>query len=767
MNSSETFSFIQTFVNLDAKSMAGALIWANAAAVIVIAAYRLSSCNAGGYATLKLITLGKLFQMATWILVVSRPRLSPILTSNLANSLFIIAMYWEAKSCCSITGCGSRNSRALEMLLALALLQYNLGEFILPDPSWRVVFACLGVFLVICIPSARLAFTRGLSRFKRVVGFFYFSFTVFLVLRSYTALANHAVIFTPAALNQISFIAMLMLNAVSGAFLFLVLAEQLETSSRLRAEELTRAAAAAREASSVKSNFLANMSHEIRTPMNGILGLSELAMADASVSPKIRDKLDKINLGTQSLLGVINGILDITKVESGKIEIEQIPFSLSEVLSLCRAAIMPKARGKGIELTCQVDPLQGRELLGDPTRLRQVLLNLLLNAVQYTERGGVMLAVSLLEERDDTAMLLFEIVDSGRGMTEAELEQACQPFVQADSPRRYGGTGLGLPISKSIIELMGGRLEARTSPGRGSAFFFRLRFPVRKARSSKGTNPAHHIRTNPVPRFAGDVLVCEDNELNQEVMSEHLSLVGLQPFIAANGRIGVEMAEQRRRQGKPFDLIFMDINMPVMNGREAARALRNLGNPSPIIAVTANVMSSDREEYAECGISDCLPKPFDGKNLWSCLRRHLTERPDQAGTAAPQPEAEPEAAGGTPDGEAGGQVIDFALGLEQAAGNRELYLRILSKFTVKNAGCAREIREAAADSEQARHLAHTLKGVARLIGATALAESAYRLENAFAGRAGPATESDFAALDAELAKTVAAIKDMRIDAAHS
>jgi len=389
--------------------------------------------------------------------------------------------------------------------------------------------------------------------------------------------------------------------------------------------ELQAALSAAKSANSSKSIFLANMSHEIRTPMNSIMGFAELAM-DGNVSPKTKDYLEKIHQNSEWLLQIINDILDISKIESGKMELERIPFDIHELFASCRTLVMPKAVEKGIMLHFYAEPSVGKRPLGDPTRLRQVFVNLLSNAIKFTHSGMVKLLSDIVSTGDNTLTMHFEIKDSGIGMTPDQIEKVFDPFIQAETGtnRKYGGSGLGLAITKNIVEMMGGRLEVDSVPGVGSKFYFNLTFetiPVTEEEKLEKKLMFKEIRK---PTFEGEVLVCEDNEMNQFVISEHLTRVGLKVVVAEDGKIGVEMVRNRiLNKEKQFDLIFMDMHMPVMDGFDASSAIIKLDTEIPMVAMTANIMAEDIEVYKASGIHDCLGKPFASQELWRCLLKYF------------------------------------------------------------------------------------------------------------------------------------------------
>jgi len=382
----------------------------------------------------------------------------------------------------------------------------------------------------------------------------------------------------------------------------------------------------AMEANKAKSDFLANMSHEIRTPMNSIVGFSELALDD-DISDKTKGYLTSILENSEWLLHIINDILDISKIESGKFELENIPFDLHEIFTACRTMITPKAEEKGLMMHFYAEPSVGRMPLGDPTRLRQVLANLLSNAVKFTNSGIVKVHSTIKELKKSTVTIYFEIKDSGIGMTPEQIDKVFIPFIQAESgtTRKYGGTGLGLAITNYLLEMMGGELKVESTLGVGSKFFFELTFETIDVSTDDLSETRIVLSELRKPTFKGEILLCEDNSMNQQVICEHLSRVGLDTVVAANGKIGVDMVKKRQRKGeKQFDLIFMDMHMPVMDGLEASAKILELDVGVPVVAMTANIMAEDREMYKSSGMVDYVGKPFTSQELWRCLMKFFT-----------------------------------------------------------------------------------------------------------------------------------------------
>ena len=490
-----------------------------------------------------------------------------------------------------------------------------------------------------------------------------------------------------------------------------------------------------RRASLAKSAFIANMSHEIRTPMNSIVGFSELALEN-DMSTKTRSYLKRIIENANWLLQIINDILDITKIESGKLEIEKVPFDFAEIFAQCQSLIMPMATEKGLGMYFYTEPVLGnRMLLGDPFRLRQVFINLLSNSVKFTDKGMVKVAANLVKETSNTKTIYCTITDSGIGMSQEQIDRVFEPFMQADTSitRKYGGTGLGLPIVKSLLEMMGGKLCVESTPGEGSKFSFELTFET--AQIQAGDSKIHQtLAEYQKPLFSGEVLVCEDNRMNQMVISEHLMRVGLTSVIAENGLIGVDMVRQRQREGRHFDLILMDIHMPIMDGLDAADTIQSLNTPTPIVAITANVMVHDKETYRQRGMMDTIGKPFTSQELWEVLLKYLTPVSLSNRDAAPTLKA-----------------ADTADTTDIRSDDEELMHKLRVSFVKDNRSKFREIADSLArgDDLQCHRLAHTLKSSAGLIDKPALQRAAANIETLLTN-GGSVDSSDLAILETEL-----------------
>ncbi len=396
-----------------------------------------------------------------------------------------------------------------------------------------------------------------------------------------------------------------------------------DISERKRVEEnLRQALHDAEQAARSKSAFLATMSHEIRTPLNGVIGMIEL-MRMGEIQPSHQESIATIHARANNLLQILNDILDFSKLEEGAAAAERVAFAPASVVEDAVRVVHLKAREKGLQLRREIARDLPPQLIGDPSKLRQILFNLLGNAVKFTVAGTIDLRLALAVGPDGGgAVLDITVADTGIGMEEAVLAKLFQPFTQADSSmsRRFGGSGLGLAISRGLAVLMGGTLEASSTPGRGS--IFRCRIPVTIAAPAPAPSPPP-ASTGPVAgrpgRWSGRVLVVEDNAVNQEVARAMLSRLGMTVTIAPDGASALA-----RLADAPYDLVFMDCMMPVMDGLEATRQARAQGLRVPIVAMTANAMPSDREACLTAGMDDYLAKPITLDRLRRILERFLS-----------------------------------------------------------------------------------------------------------------------------------------------
>lgn len=408
------------------------------------------------------------------------------------------------------------------------------------------------------------------------------------------------------------------------------------TESVEREEALRLAQAHAEAANRSKSEFLANMSHEIRTPLTAILGYTDLLRDDVRQSGANAEQLaalDTVRRAGEHLLSVINDILDISKIEAGRMAVEAVPTELPAVLLDVESLMRARAEQKGVSLECRLTAPIPVQVNTDPTRLRQVLMNLVGNAVKFTDRGRVLLEAGV-EESDAGPLLVLSVDDTGPGMSEEQVAQLFQAFMQVDSSmtRRYGGTGLGLTISRRLAQLMGGDVElAQTAVGRGSRFEVRL--PLRPVDDSARITQISARRLTPAMApmtvtLRGHILLAEDGEDNQRLIAILLRAAGAQVTIVRNGREALEALDWARAAGAPFDVLLTDMQMPEMDGYTLARALRDAGNTIPVIALTAHAMAEDRQRCLDAGCDDYASKPIDRSALLTTLARWLPGSPD-------------------------------------------------------------------------------------------------------------------------------------------
>ena len=398
----------------------------------------------------------------------------------------------------------------------------------------------------------------------------------------------------------------------------------LEAMVEERTSALTIAKEAAEAANRAKSTFLANMSHELRTPMNAIMGLTDIVLRRIT-DPKQIDQLTKVKQASTHLLSVINDILDISRIEAGRMTLEETGFRLGEVLENLQTMIGPRAAEKHLRLDVEVEPgLEARPLRGDPLHLAQILINLAGNAVKFTAAGTVTVRAQVAEDGADACLLRFEIADTGIGIAPKDQPRLFTAFEQADGSitRKYGGTGLGLTISKRLVHMMGGTIGVESAEGQGSTFWF----TVRLSKSADTVAPAPTVaQDTPEARlkasFAGTrILLAEDEPINQEVSRELLENVGLVVDLAEDGQQALELARQHI-----YALILMDMQMPNLNGVDAARAIRALPGyaDQPILAMTANAFDEDRQICIDAGLNDHIGKPVDLDKLFETLLKWL------------------------------------------------------------------------------------------------------------------------------------------------
>ncbi len=567
-----------------------------------------------------------------------------------------------------------------------------------------------------------------------------------------------------------------------------------DISARMEMEDrLRQASAEAAAANAAKSEFLAHMSHEIRTPMNAVLGLAQVLERE-QLAPNQRDMVERIRSAGQSLLAILNDVLDLSKIEAGQLRLEPRPFDLAALLANVDSLMGQAAHGKGLTLRTEPPALPPGLLLGDGLRIEQVLLNLVGNAIKFTERGEVAVRVRADEVTDAGLRLRVEVRDTGIGIAADALARLFTPFTQADAGigRRFGGTGLGLSICKRLVELMGGTIGADSQPGLGSCFWFEL--PLERVAASAVAAPVPApaaVATG--PRLAGaHVLVVDDSAMNRDLVERALALEGATATLAADGQQALEVL---KGGAQAFDAVLMDVQMPVLDGLAATRRIRaELGLTAlPVIAFTAGVRDEQQAAARAAGADDVLPKPMDLEQMTQLLMRWIgprlpaAEAPvpalpaaatviDLGSAAAPDviaaPPGKPSSA---PVGGSGAAVattaaddfpalpgIDRERAIQRLGKDRAMFLGLLEMFIEDNAGVVTQTRAdlAGGDTDAAARRMHTLRSNAGFICALELMEAAGALEKAIEhGEPGdPVVGAGLDAIEARIAAIIEAAR---------
>lgn len=499
-----------------------------------------------------------------------------------------------------------------------------------------------------------------------------------------------------------------------------------------KTKDLEQAVLRAQDASEAKGKFLASMSHEIRTPMNGVMGMLNLLLKE-SLTEKQKHFTSLARTSANSLLVLINDILDFSKIEAGKLEIENIRFNLAEVFNDFTESMRPQAEGKGLSIHLKLDTSSSELVMGDPGRIRQILTNLVGNAIKFTEQGSISIETTLSSPSNSKALNLHcDVIDTGIGIPEEKANKLFESFTQADSSttRHFGGTGLGLAIVRQLCQLMGGDVSFSSQPSNGSCFSFDITLGIADHKinlSPTHSNATIHSNAQTEPNKQHRILLVEDNAINQEVMKGALEGLNLQLDIAWNGEEALEALNSH--EGSPYELILMDCQMPVMDGYSATRAIRDAKSDRryvdiPIIALTANAMLGDRENCLRSGMNDYLTKPIDQELLETCLLKWLGITPNRpsSSSASTKPIQKNE--------DSNTHIWDKSAALSRVR-NREDRLEILIDMFLE--GMPERIHSLTNLIEEgeileASKMAHQIKGVSANLSATELFEKSQEME---------------------------------------
>lgn len=509
----------------------------------------------------------------------------------------------------------------------------------------------------------------------------------------------------------------------------------LEKQVKEKTRQLKEAKEYAEAASRAKSEFLANMSHEIRTPMNSIIGFGDM-LSKTHLDDEQNEFVDSMRTSGHSLLNLIDDILDFSRIESGKLDLEEIDFDLSMTIDSIIHTMAPGAKQKGLEIIGYLSPDVIPFVNGDPERLKQILVNLIGNAIKFTEKGKVVLECKRISEKEDDSAkgqtLLFSVRDTGMGIPEDKQELIFESFRQADgrTTRKYGGTGLGLSISSQLVRMMGGKLHLKSPPDgetSGSEFYFSISLAMGKGKKVKeGEEPVTRYQVQETKRRYKMLLV-EDTPLNIKLVTKLLTPLGHTVVVAENGKLAVDAVKR-----ESFDVVLMDVQMPVMDGLEATKEIRKWesGNNQqssiqrvPIVAMTAYAVKGDKEKCLEAGMDGYISKPIKIKEIMPAIKSIIEKKSGSC------PETEDPVQKDIPATIAG---INIEEALERFDGNKELYREILNEFSKGNDNTIHEIRDAVARKDMilARRLVHTLKGTAASISANTVRAAAIEFEKA-------------------------------------
>ncbi|WP_338875865.1 response regulator [Spirosoma sp. SC4-14] len=495
-----------------------------------------------------------------------------------------------------------------------------------------------------------------------------------------------------------------------------VVSTSMDISERAQAQrKLEEAKELAEQAARLKENFLANMSHEIRTPLNSIIGFSNL-LEVTTLTHEQAEYVKLVQTAGKNLLTIVNDILDISKIEAGMIQMESIPFSIRSLIVSLQTMLQPSATDKNLELVFFIDPTLPPLVLGDPTRLTQILLNLLSNAIKFTKNGSVTVYISRQEETHESVRVQFRVKDTGIGIEATMLPHIFERFRQASdfTTRFYGGTGLGLNIVKSLIEMQGGWITVESQPGIGSEFTLELTYPVAPESVRQTMDPSWSPSESAKKSLT--ILAVEDNPMNQKLVLQVIKRLGYTAKLAENGQQALDLLQDNH-----FDLILMDIQMPIMDGYQTTRHIRNtLQSTIPIIAMTAHALASEREQCLQAGMNDFLPKPFQMDDLDRMIKHYgfSNEHPAPV-IESPQP-AIAESSG----------VFSLEPLLNSVGNDPELAMELLEIYLDKTPQEIKLLKQAVADKDvpSIGRTLHTQKAPAMMMGLQRVTEKNLTIE---------------------------------------
>ncbi|MFK5894688.1 MAG: ATP-binding protein [Pseudomonadota bacterium] len=510
---------------------------------------------------------------------------------------------------------------------------------------------------------------------------------------------------------------------------------QLESHVIKRTHDLMQEKINAEAANRSKSEFIATISHEIRTPMNAILGFSYLTL-QTQLNPQQQENINNINQAAQSLLSIINDILDFSKMDVGKMKIDNIAFDINKLTAQISNTMKTSAEQKNLKFTINLPPQTPQYLIGDPNRLQQVLINLIGNAIKFTHKGKVKLTIAPLEINSKQVTLIFNVSDTGIGISKQQQQSLFQLFSQVDSSitRKFGGTGLGLAISQRLVKLMGGKISINSAKNKGTTFFFSLTFDRADLQQLIHTRNSFNKADIPTDLKGCHILIVEDQLINQQVVKAILEQAGIIVTLASNGLEAVNLIKNKKQI---YQVILMDLQMPEMSGYEAADYIRNTLKESelPIIAMTANVLAGDQKQLNSASMNDYIPKPINPNQMFKILKKWI--RPPCADELNPgnnisleKPRIECNQKSSFPSTLPG---INIKRGLELVNGNQKLYRSLLLQFLNDKKNIFNDLAQAFVNHQmqECKQISHSIKGLAGNLAAEDLYIQAKYLDNEF------------------------------------